>query len=315
MTLAKSKQKRVAEARAVGEGAGYAKASAPTASVNLQLHDDYDFAVSRIARSLRAKRPDLSEDFSQEASASLLASSFIAYAAEQGSADKSVAQWCKVLAEVLGDAQVVLDEEENEVAISAVVADLSKKGVLTVPQRQIEVGDLVMAVLTEDDSWHEAFVDQNLAEGMHRVIFLEYGKPQDTATQNIRRQDDIELDDADGELREGDCELCQRHLKLTFHHLIPKDTHPTYLGKPGQLASIGIEGEPSRGFLNTYGTMVCGQCHSNIHRLAPNHVLAKEYNTLPKIKEHPKIQRWMEWASTQAPAGRLHLKKCGSQQS
>merc|ERR1719502_2272581 len=167
------------------------------------------------------------------------------------------------------------------------------------PAPQIEVGSTVLALLQADDDWHEAVVEESLAPGSFRLIFLEYGHSQDTLAENIRRQDTIVDDEDTEECQEGDCEMCHRRLLLTFHHLIPKDTHPTYLKRPGQLASVGIEGEPSRGFLNTYGTMVCRQCHSHIHSLASNEVLAREYNTLQKILDHPKIQRWVEWASKQ----------------
>merc|ERR1719487_543777 len=173
-------------------------------------------------------------------------------------------------------------------------------GVLMASKPPIEVGAMVVALLEEDDDWHDAIVEEALGQNSFRVVFLEYGKPQDTLATNIRRQDTVVDDEGTEELhQEGDCELCGRHLLLTFHHLIPKDTHPTYLGKQSQLASVGIEGEPTRGFLNTYGTMVCSQCHSHIHSLASNVILAKEYNTLPKILEHPKIQRYVEWASKQ----------------
>merc|ERR1712232_54917 len=130
------------------------------------------------------------------------------------------------------------------------------------------------------------------------LVFLEYGKPQETPLANVRAIDTVADDEGtESELREGECELCHRQKLLTFHHLIPKDTHPTYMNKPSQLASVGVKGEPTRSFLNTYGTMVCSQCHSNIHKIAPNPVLAEEYNTLEKILSVEKIQRWVEWTS------------------
>lgn len=291
-----SKGERAAAARAVATGAN-TSSDLPPGPLQLQ-REESDGTVARVARSLRKKRPDLGEDPSDEASANYLAASFIAYASDKN--PQTEEQWCKVLIEVLEDAGMVLDEDDNEDAIQWVIADLSSKGVLMTPKPQIEVGAMVLALLAEDDDWHEAIVDEDLGNGTFRIIFLEYGKPQDTLAANIRRQDAIVDDEGTEDARkEGDCEMCGRRLWLTFHHLIPKDTHPTYMNKPAQLASVGIEGEPSRGFLNTYGTMVCGQCHSYVHSLASNVVLAKEYNTLQKILDHPKIQRWVEWASKQ----------------
>ena len=34
-----------------------------------------------------------------------------------------------------------------------------------------------------------------------------------------------------GERRTGACEMCSRHLRLTFHHLVPKATHSKCAGK------------------------------------------------------------------------------------
>merc|ERR1719414_2102779 len=104
-------------------------------------------------------------------------------------------------------------------------------------------------------------------------MFLEYHKPQDTLVSNLRAMDTVVDEGSEDALQEGDCEMCRRHMLLTFHHLIPKDTHPTYLKKR---LPPGVEGEnpPSRQWLNSYGTMVCRKCHSFIHSLAPNTVLA-----------------------------------------
>jgi len=176
-----------------------------------------------------------------------------------------------------------------------VIDDLCRKRVLVRPEPKIEVGALVFALLAEDDEWHEAVVQAALGEASFRVLFLEYGKPQETAAANIRPMEAV-VDDGAEDAQEGKCEMCGQHRLLTFHHLIPKDTHPTYLKKR---LPVGIEGEPTRGFLNTYGTMVCRHCHSVIHRLAPNDVLAKEYNTLQKLLDEPSIQRWVQWASQQ----------------
>jgi hypothetical protein len=297
MARQKSKGERAAVARGIAQAPSHMKAEDVGGPLKLQ-RESSDGTIAKIARSLRRRRPDLGEDPSDEVGASYLAASFIAYAIENN--PQSSASWCKVLRDVLEDAGMTLDDDDNDAAIQWVVADLSSRGVLAPPEPQIEVGAIVVALLNEDDSWHEAVVEEDFGEGMFRVLFLEYCKPQDTPVANIRGQDAIADDDGAGDLhQEGDCELCGRHLLLTFHHLIPKDTHPTYINKPSQLACVGIQGEPSRGFLNTYGTMVCRQCHSHIHSLASNVVLAKEFNTLLKILEHPKIHRWVQWAGKQ----------------
>merc|ERR1712217_276669 len=182
----------------------------------------------------------------------------------------------------------------GEDAIRWVISELCRKRVLVSAVPKIEEGSVVLALLTEDDDWHEAFVQTALSKQSFQVIFLDYGKPQETLAANIRPMETVVDDEgAEESLQEGKCEMCGRQKLLTFHHLIPKDVHPTYLKKR---LPPGIDGEPTRSFLNSYGTMVCRQCHSFIHRLAPNDVLAKEYNTLQKIMEQPSVKRWVEWA-------------------
>lgn len=63
-------------------------------------------------------------------------------------------------------------------------------------------------------------------------------------------------DDEGADQCDGECELCGRQLQLTFHHLVPKMTHPRYLGKalPADVADAamgaGLEPEPTKSFLN-----------------------------------------------------------------
>jgi len=158
------------------------------------------------------------------------------------------------------------------------------------------MGSNVVAVLEEDGDWHPAVVEELLDSGTFRLTFLEYGKPQITPASNIRAMEDVVDDGAEESFSEGNCEMCGRHMLLTFHHLIPKDTHSTYLKKR---LPPGIEGEPTRHFLNQYGTMICRKCHYFVHNIADNHTLAKEYNTVGKIMAHPTIQKWIEWAAKQ----------------
>mmetsp|Transcript_79409 Transcript_79409/g.256698 ORF Transcript_79409/g.256698 Transcript_79409/m.256698 type:complete len:113 (-) Transcript_79409:145-483(-) len=106
----------------------------------------------------------------------------------------------------------------------------------------------------------------------------------------------VDDEGSEEQLQEGRCDMCQRQKLLTFHHLIPKDVHATYLKKR---LPPGIDGEPTKLFLNSYGTMVCRQCHAFIHRLVPNPELAKDFNTLQKILDNPKVQSWVQWAGQQ----------------
>ncbi|CAE7692136.1 TDRD1 [Symbiodinium sp. CCMP2592] len=231
----------------------------------------------------------------QEASerADVLSASFLAYAAE--SSPDALESWGTLLRNSLEEAGMAtyLSEDESLEALAQKGAvQLVKHGLLRVRQKVSEVGDPVWAFLPEDQEWHPAVVEDILPSGRLKLIFIEYGKPQEASQEEIRALTDV-ADEGDGIGGEGECEMCERDLKLTFHHLIPKDKHPTYLGK--RLPN-GVEGEPTRSFLNSYGLMICRQCHNTVHSIASNEVLAIEYNSLQKLLTHPVIQRWIEFA-------------------
>jgi len=202
-------------------------------------------------------------------------------------------KWARLLQELMEEQSVPnsLDEDDDleKVALKGTTA-LAKANVLKAKPRTCEVGDPVLAFLPEDQEWHPAVVDSILDSGRLKLIFIEYGKPQEVAPDEVRVMEDVA---DEGEEGEGECEMCQRDLKLTFHHLIPKDKHPTFLGK--RLPN-GVEGEPTRWFLNKYGVMICRQCHNTVHSIASNEVLALQYNSLQKLLAHPVIQRWLEFA-------------------
>lgn len=99
--------------------------------------------------------------------------------------------------------------------------------------------------------------------------------------------------------RVGECELCQRERRLTFHHLIPVTLHK------------------NRWFKNRFtrdemaqGVLLCVDCHSAVHKFATEKELGRAYSTLDALRAHPDIRRFVRWVSRQhgqrktaAPAG------------
>ncbi|MDJ0723848.1 MAG: HNH endonuclease [Prochloraceae cyanobacterium] len=80
------------------------------------------------------------------------------------------------------------------------------------------------------------------------------------------------------------CELCDREIdSLTLHHLIPKQYS-------------------KRKKLNTGPTInICSPCHKQIHALFDNKYLARELNTLSKLQQEPKMQKFLSWVRKQDP--------------
>ncbi|GLE03764.1 hypothetical protein PINS_up012666 [Pythium insidiosum] len=171
-------------------------------------------------------------------------------------------------------------------------------------QDEYAIDKRCLAVLSEDDDWHPARITKHLptkqpaADSTEllqlEVEFTEYGKRQIVPLEDVVLEEDI----ADGE---GDsvsahdaavCEMCERPMRLTFHHLIPRVTHAKFL-------KLGY----SREYLNS-GVMICRPCHSKIHSTESNKTLAREFNTLEKLVAHPEIARWIHYARKQRVSSR-----------
>lgn len=293
----KSKGSLAAAAAAAAEGA-----AAPGAQLKL-TREDSDGTVAEIAVLLRAERPELDEadNLGTGVDCKFLASSFVAYAAERE--PESLRQWQALLGEVLADAGRALDDDDPEAAARRVCLQLARRRLLVVKEKVLEAGEQVLALLPEDDEWHPAVIESVAEDSELHIIFLEYGKPLKVASAAVRTLEDVP-DEGEGGLTDGECELCARYLKLTFHHLIPQHTHSKYIGKR---LPPGIEGEPTRIFLNGYGTMICRQCHNAVHQAETNAVLATTYNTVAKLAAHTVLQRWIEYAKKQTVSNKYKV--------
>ena len=102
-----------------------------------------------------------------------------------------------------------------------------------------------------------------------------------------------------GRSRVGDCELCGRERRLTFHHLIPVTVH-----KNKWFKQRFSREEMSR------GALLCTDCHSAVHAFVSEKELGRELNTVDKLRSHDDIGRFVRWVSRQqgkrrtaAPAG------------
>ncbi|RPB25555.1 hypothetical protein L211DRAFT_856681 [Terfezia boudieri ATCC MYA-4762] len=88
------------------------------------------------------------------------------------------------------------------------------------------------------------------------------------------------------ETRKEECEICERNVPLTYHHLIPKSTH----------AKVLKRGWHPEYMLNSVA-WICRPCHNMTHRAADNETLAKEFYTIEKLMEREDMQRWAAYQS------------------
>jgi hypothetical protein len=131
-------------------------------------------------------------------------------------------------------------------------------------------------------------------------------------------------------LFDGECELCDRYIQLTKHHLIPKSTwprlqvrllHAAEANEKGDmeraLSLLGPGLEPLLHTLTTDKTSIrgilrqtcdiCRPCHTAVHKAHANMDLALLYSSVDKLLEHEQISRFCKWANKQRP-GRYAVK-------
>lgn len=82
------------------------------------------------------------------------------------------------------------------------------------------------------------------------------------------------------------CQVCERQVKLTRHHLIPRQTHKAMLKK-------GITKETLNQTIP-----ICRLCHSTIHRFFTHEQLALQFNTVEKLLVDKKFYKFAKWSSS-----------------
>ena len=166
------------------------------------------------------------------------------------------------------------------------------------------------------------------------VVYADRDESDENSDQ-VHSQDEeesLDIDDNTEWLGEGECELCERTIKLTRHHLTPKSTWPRMKKKLWHAASeiesfhsepnlekrdilqeklqktVGIrniQGLPPilshtsiRNYLSRVCT-ICRPCHSAVHRIHGEWELATEYNTIDQLLECRDVRKFAKWASKQ----------------
>ena len=87
------------------------------------------------------------------------------------------------------------------------------------------------------------------------------------------------------------CALCHRVTKTgtTKHHLIPRTCHSNkwfkkQFSREEMLVTIDL----------------CRDCHKALHRLVPDEKeIGRTYNTVARLKDHPKVAKYLAWARKQ----------------
>jgi len=248
------------------------------------------------------------------------------------------------LAEILVSQNVCSTPEEAEV-MAEVVLELDDDA---------EIDDVGDAFFSMQEVLVNNLIDNlGIEEAEAKMIFLQLKRNEghmssdDEESRNSEGENDddessalVVCDDGDGEsdgeyLDEGECELCDRFIKLTRHHLIPKSTWPRMQTKLLQAADAKESGDRERALLilghgleyllgdenDSRGCVecksalstdkavvrailhhtcdICRQCHTTVHRTHTNMELALNYNSVDKLLEDDRIAKFCKWASKQ----------------
>ena len=99
-----------------------------------------------------------------------------------------------------------------------------------------------------------------------------------------KSQDEEHIDPADL-LEPGQCLICERHSRMTRHHVFPREVH-------ARLVKKGYDQK----VLNTT-IPICRMCHSTVHRFFTNDQLAESYYTVELLLQDEKFHRYAKWAA------------------
>jgi hypothetical protein len=108
--------------------------------------------------------------------------------------------------------------------------------------------------------------------------------------------------------RTSQCEICEREIPLTYHHLIPRSTHAKVLKQKWHSETmINSVAWLCRLVLNFCSARQMAQrsvyqfryCHSTVHHVATNEELARSFYTVELLLQREDIQKWRAYAARQ----------------
>jgi|SRR5215212_4004929 len=97
----------------------------------------------------------------------------------------------------------------------------------------------------------------------------------------------------------GRCELCGRLFgeeRLTRHHLLPRSRARKMKRRRKSRQELKRR-NPAR------TVDLCGPCHRNVHVSIGNADLARGYDSMEALRDHPGVRRFTEWVKNK-PHGR-----------
>lgn len=88
---------------------------------------------------------------------------------------------------------------------------------------------------------------------------------------------------------ESKCELCEREVSTTSHHLIPRQVH----------SKNWCKRMFTREETKTRRADLCRDCHPMVHQYFSHAELGRTYNTVEMLLTHEKVIKFVTWVSKQ----------------
>lgn len=130
------------------------------------------------------------------------------------------------------------------------------------------------------------------------------------------------LSDSEEYLRDGECELCERYIKLTKHHLIPRVTWKKMRRRFKNISEALSKSDNNRMAALTEGTklaelvpepistreignilnntaLICRPCHNMVHNLHENFELAENFHSIDLLLTDQDMVKHCKWANKQ----------------
>lgn len=99
------------------------------------------------------------------------------------------------------------------------------------------------------------------------------------------RYEEQEEQDEGDTMEDGTCQICERQVRLTRHHVFPREVH----------RSLKKQGCEARDLSTTIA--ICRMCHSTVHRLFTNDQLAEAYYTVDLLLADERFFKYAKWAA------------------
>jgi hypothetical protein len=248
--------------------------------------------------------------------------------------DDDDSRWKSALIELLFDKSLCSSLEESQAIVESIAEERED-------HRDDGDGNSP-GMETEIKEWNHALQEylgisveesQQIMDQCRATVSTSNGDGEQDDDEDTHEDPEEDDNDGDGEnLGPGECELCERFMRLTRHHLIPKSTWPRMevklqhdwqawcqnpaggsewiqlliaqesLDKARSSSKADQEtlhSKTIRSMFKYHACQVCRPCHTAIHKFHDNMTLAQHYYTTELLLQDQQVYKFCQWANKQ----------------